>query len=196
MNEYHERRVSNQKWLSAFLFVQRFFWNEFAKKFFRQNEKVSDTRLRLQQLMGQTTSTKDKTVLVQTVVLFETLVKKIQQLQDENQKMKSAELDRDQMVLELESMKNQLEIADKVLNSCFFSYRPVRRCCSHAILPNKNRLKHFGSKRWPNRRSILNPHQNTWKRHSLFLSPNYKFAYWPHIVFSERNPGWVVSDGW
>ena len=102
------------------MFVQRFFWNEFANFFFRQNEKVSDTRLRLQQLMGQTTSTKDKTVLVQTVVLFETLVKKIQQLQDENQKMKSAELDRDQMVLVLESMKNQLEIADKVLNSCFF----------------------------------------------------------------------------
>ena len=100
--------------------LSRFFWNEFANFFSRQNEKVSDTRLRLQQLMGQTTSTKDKTVLVQTVVLFETLVKKIQQLQDENQKMKSAELDRDQMVLELESMKNQLEIADKVLNSCFF----------------------------------------------------------------------------
>ena len=72
----------------------------------------------MQQLMGQTTSSKDKSLLLQTVVLFETLVKKIHQLQDENQKFKTgfqtSELDRDHLVLELESMKNQLEIANKV----------------------------------------------------------------------------------
>ncbi len=82
---------------------------------FFQNEKVSDTKHRLQQLMAQISSTTDKSLLVQTVVLFETLVNKIQQLTDENQALKSNELDRDHLVLDLESTKNKLEFANQVL---------------------------------------------------------------------------------
>jgi transcriptional regulator with GAF, ATPase, and Fis domain len=79
---------------------------------------VSDTKHRLQQLMTQISSTNDKSLLLQTLVLFETLLNKIKQLQEENQKLKTnfetSELDRDNLVLELESMKNKLETANKV----------------------------------------------------------------------------------
>jgi transcriptional regulator with GAF, ATPase, and Fis domain len=91
---------------------------KFCFALFPQNEKVSDTKHRLQQLMTQISSTNDKSLLLQTLVLFETLLNKIKQLQEENQKLKTnfetSELDRDNLVLELESMKNKLETANKV----------------------------------------------------------------------------------
>lgn len=74
--------------------------------------------------MMQTPQTQDKSLLVQTVALFEALLGKIHQLQDENETMKklienNTELDhltkdRDQIVLELESTRNQLEEAKQV----------------------------------------------------------------------------------
>ena len=93
---------------------------------------MSDTKHRLQQLMAQISSTTDKSLLVQTVVLFETLLAKIQQLQADNQQLEAVshqqlqdnqqlkkmvlenDLDRDNLVLELESTKSKLEQANKV----------------------------------------------------------------------------------
>ena len=82
--------------------------------------------------MAQISSTTDKSLLVQTVVLFETLLAKIQQLQTDNQQLEAVsqqqlqdnqqlkkmvlenDLDRDNLVLELESTKTKLEQANKV----------------------------------------------------------------------------------
>jgi hypothetical protein len=89
-----------------------------------QGEKVADTKTRLHQLMVQTPQTSDKSLLVQTVALFEALLAKIHQLQDDNESMKKVienhdELnqltkDRDQVVLELESTRNLLSQANQV----------------------------------------------------------------------------------
>ena len=83
--------------------------------------------------MAQISSTTDKSLLVQTVVLFETLLAKIQQLQTDNQQLEAVshqqlqdnqqlkkmvlenDLDRDNLVLELESTKSKLEQANKVI---------------------------------------------------------------------------------
>ena len=74
----------------------------------------------------------DKSLLLQTVALFETLLSKIKQLQNENAKLKTDQQDlyssnalsienmnkihsdRDQLVLELEESRNQLNNANKV----------------------------------------------------------------------------------
>jgi hypothetical protein len=74
--------------------------------------------------MVQTPQTSDKSLLVQTVALFEALLAKIHQLQDDNESMKKVienhdELnqltkDRDQVVLELESTRNLLSQANQV----------------------------------------------------------------------------------
>ena len=91
--------------------------------------------------MAQISSTTDKSLLVQTVVLFETLLAKIQQLQADNQQLEAVshqqlqdnqqlkkmvlenDLDRDNLVLELESTKSKLEQANKVIiplkHQCF-----------------------------------------------------------------------------
>ena len=91
---------------------------------FLQNEKVADTKTRLQKLMLQTPQTQDKSLLVQTVALFEALLGKINQLQDDNDMLKktlenNAEVeqltkDRDQIVLELESTRYALEQSKEV----------------------------------------------------------------------------------
>ena len=74
----------------------------------------------------------DKSLLLQTVALFETLLSKIKQLQNENAKLKTDQQelytsnalsvenmnkihsDRDQLVLELEESRNKLNNANKV----------------------------------------------------------------------------------
>ena len=74
----------------------------------------------------------DKSLLLQTVALFETLLSKIKELQNDNAKLKSDQQDfherkqlsdenikkihsdRDQLVLELEESQNKLKIANKV----------------------------------------------------------------------------------
>ena len=74
----------------------------------------------------------DKSLLLQTVALFETLLSKIKELQNENTKLKSDQqdlhdykqlndenmkkihTDRDQLVLELEESRNKLNHANKV----------------------------------------------------------------------------------
>jgi len=74
----------------------------------------------------------DKSLLLQTVALFETLLAKIKELQNENTKMKSDQqdlynsklsnledikkihADRDQLVLELEESRNNLNHANQV----------------------------------------------------------------------------------
>ena len=74
--------------------------------------------------MLQTPQTQDKSLLVQTVALFEALLGKINQLQDDNDMLKktlenNAEVeqltkDRDQIVLELESTRYALEQSKEV----------------------------------------------------------------------------------
>ena len=77
----------------------------------------------------------DKSLLLQTVALFETLLSKIKELQNENAKLKSDQQDlsdrnnlsvenmkkihsdRDQLVLELEESQNKLNFANKVRSS-------------------------------------------------------------------------------
>ena len=74
----------------------------------------------------------DKSLLLQTVALFETLLSKIKELQNDNAKLKSDQQgfyeriqsndenikkihsDRDQLVLELEESQNKLNFANKV----------------------------------------------------------------------------------
>ena len=76
----------------------------------------------------------DKSLLLQTVALFETLLSKIKELQNENNKLKSDEqnlhenkissledmekihADRDQLVLELEESRHKLTTAHQVTN--------------------------------------------------------------------------------
>ena len=94
-----------------------------------QNEKVADTKTRLQKLMLHTPQTQDKSLLVQTVALFEALLGKINQLQDDNDVLKKTlennieveqlTKDRDQIVLELESTRYALEQSKEVLISIF-----------------------------------------------------------------------------
>ena len=78
----------------------------------------------------------DKSLLLQTVALFETLLSKIKELQNENAKLKSDQQDlsernnssvenmkkihsdRDQLVLELEESRNKLNNANKVREIC------------------------------------------------------------------------------
>ena len=80
---------------------------------------MADTKSRLHKLMMQTPQTQDKSLLVQTVALFEALLGKINQLQEEKENLaKTLEdkreveqltKDRDQIVLELESTRNELD---------------------------------------------------------------------------------------
>lgn len=90
-----------------------------------KNEKVADTKSRLHRLMLNTPQTQDKSLLIQTVALFEALLSKIDQLQDENESMKkelsnNKELqdltkDRDAIVLELELKRSELEKAQEMI---------------------------------------------------------------------------------
>lgn len=90
-----------------------------------KNEKVADTKTRLHRLMLNTPQTQDKSLLVQTVALFEALLGKIDQLQEENESMKkeltdNKELqeltkDRDAIVLELELKRSELDRAAETI---------------------------------------------------------------------------------
>lgn len=114
---------------------------------FFQNEKVADTKSRLQQLMINTPQTQDKSLLIQTVALFEALLGKIHQLQEENDTLKTTlesnkeveELskERDQIIFELEATRNKLEDSNKVLlvhiktfpfSKCLFFYFKLDHC--------------------------------------------------------------------
>ena len=75
--------------------------------------------------MINTPQTQDKSLLIQTVALFEALLGKIHQLQEENDTLKTTlesnkeveELskERDQIIFELEATRNKLEDSNKVL---------------------------------------------------------------------------------
>ncbi len=90
---------------------------------------MADTKTRLQQLMINTPQTQDKSLLIQTVALFEALLGKIHTLQEENETLKSTlennneieqvTKDRDQIVLELESTRQKFEESKKVKCICF-----------------------------------------------------------------------------
>ena len=105
---------------------------------FFQNEKVADTKSRLQQLMINTPQTQDKSLLIQTVALFEALLGKIHQLQEENDTLKTTlesnkeveELskERDQIIFELEATRNKLEDSNKVL--LLFQIRSLCVCAT------------------------------------------------------------------
>ena len=110
---------------------------------FFQNEKVADTKSRLQQLMINTPQTQDKSLLIQTVALFEALLGKIHQLQEENDTLKTTlesnkeveELskERDQIIFELEATRNKLEDSNKVL--LLFQIRSLCVCvCNKSLM--------------------------------------------------------------
>ena len=85
----------------------------------------------------------DKSLLLQTVALFETLLSKIKELQNDNAKLKSDQQDfyeriqsndenmkkihsdRDQLVLELEESQNKLNFANKVCQNYEFFTRLI-----------------------------------------------------------------------
>lgn len=85
---------------------------------------MADTKSRLQQLMMNTPQTQDKSLLIQTVALFEALLGKMHLLQEENDSMRTKlennieieqlTKDRDQIVLELESTRQRLENSNQV----------------------------------------------------------------------------------
>ena len=56
-----------------------------------RNEKVADTKSRLRDLMSSLSGASDKSLLLQTTALFETLLSKIHKLQDENEKLRGSE---------------------------------------------------------------------------------------------------------
>ena len=88
----------------------------------------------------------DKSLLLQTVALFETLMSKIKDLQDENAKIKSdyndqshsqtlkleditkIHADRDQLVLELEESRNKLNNANQVRIRLAKNLRKTSQC--------------------------------------------------------------------
>ncbi len=76
-----------------------------------RKEKVADTKSRLQALVSSTPEANNKSLLLQTVALFETLLAKIHNLQDENEQMKlrlEVESKYDMVVLELEGAREAL----------------------------------------------------------------------------------------
>ena len=82
-----------------------------------QKEKVATTKTRLQALVTSTPAAGDKSLLLQSVALFETLLAKIHALQDENEAMKGRRADADDYghaVLELESTRKELREANQV----------------------------------------------------------------------------------
>ncbi|CAB4059475.1 MINDY3_4 [Lepeophtheirus salmonis] len=79
--------------------------NDFRK------EKVSTTKSRLQALVETTPQANDKSLLLQTVALFESLLSKIQDLQKENEQLKKSGNRFDDIVLDLEDSRRKLEDA-------------------------------------------------------------------------------------
>ena len=85
---------------------------------------MADTKNRLHALVATTPGASDKSLLLQTVALFEALLAKIHGLQDENEKLKAEIIPEtkkkeeknnyDSVVLELESTRKQLQNTLKV----------------------------------------------------------------------------------
>ena len=80
-----------------------------------QNEKIYETQQKLHALMSQVQGTSSKSLLIQTVALFEALLTRIKDLQAENEKLKTVQLSdetnkeairaaSDEMVLEIETL--------------------------------------------------------------------------------------------
>ena len=85
-----------------------------------QKEKVTDTKHKLQALVTTTPEAGDKSLLLQSVALLETLLSKIHTLQEENEDLKKvqrAQQDGEppygEVVLELESTRRRLEEAGR-----------------------------------------------------------------------------------
>ena len=70
-----------------------------------RNEKVADTKSRLRDLMSSLSGASDKSLLLQTTALFETLLNKIHNLQGENERLKATDGEVGDIVLELEASR-------------------------------------------------------------------------------------------
>ena len=81
-----------------------------------QNEKIYETQQKLHALMSHVQGTSSKSLLIQTVALFEALLGRIKDLQAENEKLKTVQLSEennqeairaasDEMVLEIETLR-------------------------------------------------------------------------------------------
>ena len=70
-----------------------------------RNEKVADTKSRLRDLMSSLSVASDKSLLLQTTALFETLLNKIHNLQGENERLKATDGEVGDIVLELEASR-------------------------------------------------------------------------------------------
>ena len=80
-----------------------------------QKEKVADTKTKLHALMSSIPRAVDKSLLLQTLALFETLLAKIHELQEEKGKARASEEERYRnVVLELEESREKLREAQKV----------------------------------------------------------------------------------
>lgn len=91
-----------------------------------QKEKVADTKHKLQALVTSTPKAMDKSLLLQSVALFETLLSKIHDLQAENEGLKTdlatkkggleeTTAEKDNLVIELEAARKELEHKTQVI---------------------------------------------------------------------------------
>ncbi|XP_059082572.1 restin homolog [Tigriopus californicus] len=89
-----------------------------------RGEKVADTKNQLQRLVSSLPKANDKSLLLQTVALFETLLSKIHDLQAENETLKTRvefesenrSTTNDQMILEMELSRKDLQIARQAVD--------------------------------------------------------------------------------
>ena len=78
-----------------------------------QNEKIVDTKTRLHQLMQQIPEPSGKSLLLQTVALFETLLTKIQAMKAENEGLAADKAGLEAMVDAKAGVEGELETAKK-----------------------------------------------------------------------------------
>lgn len=79
---------------------------------------MADTKTRLQSLVSSIPAADDKSLLLQTVALFEALLAKIRNLQEENEKLQRVKDDgksHETLVLELEQLRKLLEESQQVI---------------------------------------------------------------------------------
>ena len=95
-----------------------------------QNEKIHETQQKLHALVGHVQGSTSKSLLLQTVALFEALLTRIKELQQENQKLKelcemnniepedkaSSAGANDDLVLEIEKLNQEKNSLRQVIN--------------------------------------------------------------------------------
>ena len=96
-----------------------------------QNEKIHETQQKLHALVGHVQGSTSKSLLLQTVALFEALLTRIKELQQENQKLKelcemnniepedkeSSASANDDFILEIEKLNQEKLALQQVINS-------------------------------------------------------------------------------